>query len=67
MLEIKSLAFCQAFFITAKVFRKGEICMGKLMELVRLLNDLKSALEILMTMIDSLEDVIGTIDNNISK
>ncbi|WP_294215335.1 hypothetical protein [Pseudobutyrivibrio sp.] len=41
--------------------------MGKLMELVRLLNDLKSALEILMTMIDSLEDVIGTIDNNISK
>ncbi len=36
--------------------------MGKLTELVKLLAELKSAAEVLVTVIDSLEDMVGSID-----
>ena len=37
--------------------------MGKLTDLVRLLADLKNAAEVLVAVIDSLEDMVGSIDN----
>ena len=36
--------------------------MGKLTDIVKLLAELKSAAEVLVTVIDSLEDMVGTID-----
>lgn len=36
--------------------------MGKLTDIVRLLAELKSAAEVLVTVIDSLEDMVGSID-----
>ena len=41
--------------------------MGKLTDLVRLLAELKNAAELLVTVIDSLEDMVGSIDNATSK
>lgn len=51
---------CQAFFIcliTATLKMKGSDEMGKLKDLVKLLAELKSAAEVLVTVIDSLEDM----------
>jgi len=41
---------------------KGDDDMGKLSELVKLLVELKSAAEVLVKVIDSLEDMVGSID-----
>ena len=36
--------------------------MGRLTDIVKLLAELKSAAEVLVTVIDSLEDMVGSID-----
>ena len=46
---------------------KGDDFMGKLTDLVRLIADLKNAAEVLVAVIDSLEDMVGSIDNATSK
>lgn len=61
---------CQAFFIcyySCTKMKKGDGFMGKLTDLVRLLAELKNAAEVLVAVIDSLEDMVGSIDNATSK